>query len=99
MTIGKRVYWVANDQLRWGEVVAVNASSNIDGQPRHVVVDLGDEFRIFSASNSWDRFFPTAVEAVMHKVDEMLRDGAHRQKVTADLYKALKEVPAELANV
>lgn len=99
LTIGKRIYWIGSDRLCWGEVVAVTAKQDYEGCPNQVVVEHGGAFRIFSNSESWNRFHLTPEEAVSKAVESMLTSTAKQQKTMADLYKSLKEVPTEPENV
>lgn len=98
LTIGKRVYWIGSDKLCWGEVVARTATMDSDGTPHQLVVANDDGFRIFSSHHSWERFYETPTEAVNRHIEEMLKDAIRRQKVSSELYKALKEVPPEPEN-
>lgn len=94
LNIGSRVYWISSERLCWGEVVNINATRHIDGKPVQIVVDSSDEFRILTP-NYGPLWYETPSEAVNTHIEAMLKDALHRQKVTNDLYRALKEVPPE----
>lgn len=95
LTIGKRVYWTNNGSLRWGEIVAINATDMSGGIPKQIVVDDGNNLLVLSKANSWEQWYETAAEAIDTFVEGVLRETGRAFERIAEVRKQLKTVPPE----
>jgi len=88
MMIGSTVYWIVNNWIRSGEVVAMRPSEH----KTQIVVDDGTCFRTMDSTNEWETWHETPMDAYRAAVDAIAKKQLECSKAMSGLHDDLKRL-------